>query len=341
MDEKLQEISEEAFVWALLLESASPEEVGEFMSWVRASPSHMHDLLRAIAKIDRVHQQLASSNERSLPERTVRLTACDPSLRRSSARMSWQSVSTYLAAACCAVAIVGVVVFALSFRSVEKLNTAYEWKTQSLSDGTVVQLGPRTELVVEYSRSTRSIRLIHGEAMFEVAKNPNRPFIVSTESATARAVGTRFAMSAESAEQSVITVDEGVVAVKRSGDASGDDLRVTLRAGDEVRVTPGRDLSVHPVDLDAALAWTRHRLVFHHKSIAEAVHEFNRYNSTQIVMRDPAQTRGTVDGNFHADEPESFARFLEDQGVASIVRQDATTLLLVPYEGMPRRGAQK
>lgn len=321
--EKLEEISEQAFVWVLLLENATWEEREEFMAWLRASPSHMREVLRAMEVIDDVDKLVGASKERSG--------------RWPLAGIRWQPLSTYLVAACCAVMIVGAAIAALNLHSPQKLSTAYEWQNKVLSDGTVVQAGPLTELVIDYSRNTRAIRLIRGEAMFEVAKNPNRPFIVTAAHATARAVGTRFAVSTEGGEDAVVTVDEGTVTVKRADDGGGNDRPVTLRAGDEVRVSSGGNLAVHPVDLHASLAWARHRLVFDGQTVIQAVHEFNRRNRVQIVVTDSTLRQRVVFGTFSADDPESFARFLESQaqGATSIVKA-ADTLVLIPSEGASR-----
>jgi len=77
-----------------------------------------------------------------------------------------------------------------------------------LSDGSRLTLNTNTRLAVDYGEKLRRIRLVHGEAMFEVAKNPHRPFIVQTETEQVRALGTTFIVRND-AERVDVTLIEG------------------------------------------------------------------------------------------------------------------------------------
>jgi transmembrane sensor len=82
----------------------------------------------------------------------------------------------------------------------------------TLADGSTVDLNARSSIRVEFSNSERRIELLDGQALFQVAKDKERPFIVRSGDATVRAVGTQFDVYRKSSG-TTITVLEGRVAV--------------------------------------------------------------------------------------------------------------------------------
>src|SRR4029077_9414852 len=67
-----------------------------------------------------------------------------------------------------------------------------ERRSITLADGSTVDLNARSQLRVEFSKSERRVELLDGQALFQVAKDKQRPFIVHSGDATVRAVGTQF-----------------------------------------------------------------------------------------------------------------------------------------------------
>lgn len=87
-----------------------------------------------------------------------------------------------------------------------------ERRSITLADGSTVDLNARSRLRVEFARKERRVELLEGQALFQVAKDKNRPFIVSSGDATVRAVGTQFDVNRRS-NGTTVTVLEGRVAV--------------------------------------------------------------------------------------------------------------------------------
>jgi len=87
-----------------------------------------------------------------------------------------------------------------------------ERRSITLADGSTVDLNARSKLRVEFSKNERRVELLDGQALFQVAKDKNRPFIVASGEATVRAVGTQFDVYRKSGGTTV-TVLEGRVAV--------------------------------------------------------------------------------------------------------------------------------
>src|ERR1700690_3318238 len=87
-----------------------------------------------------------------------------------------------------------------------------ERRSITLADGSTVDLNARSKLRVEFSKHERRVELLDGQALFQVAKDKNRPFIVASGEATVRAVGTQFDVYRKDSGTTV-TVLEGRVAV--------------------------------------------------------------------------------------------------------------------------------
>jgi transmembrane sensor len=186
-----------------------------------------------------------------------------------------------------------------------------QWHHMTLDDGTVVHLDAYTKVQVEYTETERIVHIHSGDdAVFEVTKDPQRPFIARTPLIDATAVGTRYGVSVGSGVTT--TVSEGVVRV--TGRDSPEGHSVTLKAGDELRVSGGDFTrpTLAKVDADRKLQWATGWLDLQGVTVGQAVDEFNRRNRTQIIIEDPQLEhlkvqffRVRVD-----DSPETFARLL-------------------------------
>jgi transmembrane sensor len=198
-----------------------------------------------------------------------------------------------------------------------------------LQDGSSVTLNTASEVRVELTPNERHIRLDKGEAFFEVAKDPNRPFIVEVSSKRVIAVGTKFSVRRDG-DDIRVAVTEGKVEVTDTRASSASD------AG-EAFLTPG-----HIASADAAgimvedrplaevvddLSWRQGYLTFHETSLADAVAEFNRYNTHQIAVADPKVAAIRISGTFRAVNYRAFIQVL-DAGFAirAESNQDTTTL---------------
>ena len=65
---------------------------------------------------------------------------------------------------------------------------------QTLPDGSTVELNSSAEIVLDFTPTMRGVRLVRGEALFMVRKDAGRPFVVTANGVTVRAVGTAFAV---------------------------------------------------------------------------------------------------------------------------------------------------
>jgi transmembrane sensor len=214
-----------------------------------------------------------------------------------------------------------------------------------MSDGSNVTLNTNTKIQVALTETERAIQLDRGEAFFEVAKDPHRPFIVSAGRKRVVAVGTKFSVEREGDEVRVV-VSEGTVRIEDATASraahsvhlfgAGASKAGTPRLPEgESQATGGESLAGEGVVLSAGsvaraqgdsvlvqekplpeveedLSWRNGYLIFHDVPLAEAVAEFNRYNVRKIKIDDSAVASIKVSGRFRSTNFEAFVRLLED-----------------------------
>jgi transmembrane sensor len=185
-----------------------------------------------------------------------------------------------------------------------------EKRVVALDDGSIVTLNTDTRLEVEYSRSLRLVRLGSGEALFDVAKDGARPFLVRAGETEVRAIGTSFTVERILDRPIQVLVREGVVEVRRSQDRAPGTLRLAAfrRATVADPGGPIRVLRVDPAEVGRALAWQQGRLVFEGESLSEAAATFARYSDVRIVVAAPELADKGVAGVFDASDPVGFAQ---------------------------------
>ena len=214
-----------------------------------------------------------------------------------------------------------------------------------LVDGSVVDVKEGAQMEIHFSPEVRRIVLAAGEAHFQVAKDPLRPFVVSAGGVEVRAVGTEFSVVHETASVEVL-VTEGRVAVAkaRGPQAAGTDdppladdgvtsLGV-LDAGSrlyielvDVRVAKHVPVAASATEIRQRLAWRVPRLEFSGTPLAEVVEMFNRHGGNRLVI-DPSIAGMQVSGALRADDVESLLIMVQNEfGIGSHVQGDGTVLL--------------
>jgi transmembrane sensor len=203
-----------------------------------------------------------------------------------------------------------------------------------LADGSKVTLNTASAVRADYSGRDRRLTLLRGEAFFDVAKDPLRPFVVTAGSRQVIAVGTSFNVRLQ--DHGVrVTLVEGKVRVTRSRpEVSGAGAQdpagpaVTLVAGSAlVAEADGAD-RVERLDADRATSWRNGKLVFEGERLADVVAEMNRYSRETLEIADPALEDRRVSGVFEPTEGHAFAKALEAYGIARATQETATRIVL-------------
>lgn len=194
-----------------------------------------------------------------------------------------------------------------------------EQRTVMLEDGSVVELNARTRIKVRFTDARRDVDLIQGQALFRVARNPDRPFIVASGNTRVRAVGTEFDVY-QKTRGTVVTVVEGRVSVSAppeqpltGTDASPEAGPVMLSAGEQVTVTSHRVAAPSRANVAQAMAWTEGKLVFDSTPVSEVVQEFNRYNASPLSIDDPQVLALHISGAFRTTDSAQLIRLLSER----------------------------
>jgi transmembrane sensor len=215
-----------------------------------------------------------------------------------------------LSMAAAALALIGISA-ALLFRNPPVSTATGEQRTLNLDDGTRVTLNTNTKLVVDYTDKERRVRLDAGEAFFDVAKNPSRPFIVTAGAETVTALGTSFMVRRDDTEVDV-TLVEGKVSVAPLDLGGASDLAPQVLApGQRLRVAQLKTKLDEP-NIDSLTAWRRGEVVLDHTRLSDAVNEMNRYSKIKLIVVDPETGNIPISGIFQAGDSARFARAIAD-----------------------------
>ena len=306
----------------------------EFEAWLRASPDHWRAYADAEHTVRRFDQML--ENDAHL--RALADEACGP--RADAAPRRWR-----VPAALAASLIVALVTVRLGGGGEDALpaerfaTSALEQRDIALADGSVVHLDVGSEIAVSMTSEGREITLTRGRAMFDVARDWRRPFVVTAGGTRTTALGTKFQID-HGAERVVVVLAEGSVSVTAAYESSADDP-----ASWEERLAPNEQLSLEEgrarpvktaVDTYMATSWSRGRLVFRGTPLAEAIEEVNRYSTRKLRLADPSLASLTVGGNFIAGDSELIlSAFAAALPLRSVDGGGGEILLFRRYEAVP------
>ena len=175
-----------------------------------------------------------------------------------------------------------------------------------LSDQSRVTLNTDSFVEIAFSDHERLVRLIRGEAMFEVAKDPKHPFVVDTGANQIRDLGTTFVVRKDERQTSA-TLIEGRVEVFRDTEDAPVRLAV-LTVGQRITITGGTKIAIDYPSQDAVTAWTTGQVLFEDELLGDAIEELNRYGNMQLEVDDPTIASLHISGDFTTRDPAEFAR---------------------------------
>jgi transmembrane sensor len=194
-----------------------------------------------------------------------------------------------------------------------------------------VVLDANTVLHAVETPERRLISLERGGAFFQVAKNPNRPFIVSAAGKTVTALGTAFEARVIG-DKLDVTLIEGKVKVEQKkrliwrGEHS-----TNLTAGYRLSAPEDQNWTIQRVDASKELSWMSGRLTFFNDTLEEAVAKVNRNSDRKIVL-DPSLATQPIVGVFASGDTDRFVRGMELAGIARVARRTDEVIELAPPE---------
>ena len=243
----------------------------------------------------------------------------------------WQSAvpntpaQNWLLAAALAIVVIGAGFWGANYFW---LNPTYatgigEQRIVRLSDGTRITLNSDSRVAVSYRGVERRVRIDRGEAYFDVAKDPTRPFLVRAGEHQVKALGTAFVVRYD-AQRIAVTLVEGKVSVSslpaasESAERPGAGPRTPVAVVEETVLAPGQRLvfakseapKLDEPRIDAVTAWRRGEVMLDKTALAEAIAEMNRYDQTTLIIDDPAIAELKVSGIYHTADNETFAKMI-------------------------------
>jgi transmembrane sensor len=252
----------------------------ELAAWLSADAAHV----AAYRKVERVWRLSGAVVPRS-----------QFAFRPDAPRCGWRTGFAGLAAA--AVLAVYLLLPALQLRFAADYRTGTgEVREITLSDGSVVTLAADSAIAVDFSDRERAIRLLAGEAYFEVAPDPRRNFRVDASGLTIADIGTAFDVRL-GGDRVTVAVASGLVVVHGFG---REDER--LPAGTSL-VTSYHTHRRQAVASDSIAGWRDGRFAVDGATVAEVVDELRRYHHGVVILADDALARRKVTGIYSLTEP--------------------------------------
>lgn len=202
----------------------------------------------------------------------------------------------------------------------------------ALGDKSIVNLNTASTLDVQFTPRQRTVLLQTGEALFDVAKDAERPFRVIAGATDVRAVGTSFTVRRETDDIVLIVVNEGIVEVSHSG-GTAQPVRLTQNMSARVDARapmPIAVASIDPANVRRNLFWREGKIGFSDATLSDAAAEFARYSNIAIVIPDPEVARQRITGMFTATDPAGFAEAAASSLGLAVYRSGETISLAKP-----------
>lgn len=337
-------IAEEAREWLIRLDGddePSQADIAALNEWVGRSPAHREELSRISAFWNDANILTELSiplNSRPRRQKPRRLAA---------------------AAAVCLLGIGVALTVWLYPQSMVAANGIYataigELQVQTLADGSIVQINTDSQVQVDYSDSLRKIRLLRGEAHFDVSDDPDWPFEVYAGKGMVKAVGTAFSVRL-SQDKVKVTVSEGrvdlaVVADRvnsqkyqpvletigtlghgQSAVFSSQAVNAERRDGGIGSIVPEID-TLAEQELARRLSWREGYLVFAGEPLSYVIDEVNRYTPMTIDIADPALSQLRIGGRFKVGELDAMFDVLQSSFGIQVSRLDDQHIQLLPAQ---------
>ena len=312
------EIEAAAAAWFAKREAEgwTPEQQSELAAWLEQSTAHRIAFLRVCEAWKRFGELDSLTTDRApgaipdrgtwvwspLPLEALRTVAVAP-------RAWFHRIGRSATAAMTLVvlAAVGLTSWYLARQGTSYRTEVGQVRSVPLEDGSHVTLDTGSRIQVAVTANGRRIDLIHGDAYFEVAKDPMRPFVVSVNRARVVAVGTQFYVERDD-DGLIVLVTAGKIRLERPAESPQE-----VAAGSQARVDASELRISHPTDmeLEEMLGWRNGYLLFRDTSLVEAVAKFNRYTHKKMLIEDPSIAGIRIGGHFRLDDVQGFLWLLK------------------------------
>lgn len=298
-------IQAEAEIWLVRLHAhdCSAHERRAFEAWLAVAPEHAEayaESERFWNTLDLIPQEPGAQRWRGQARRD------EGSPRRYLAPVWGVALTIAVAAACVAFGLRPTSSGSATTVARDYSTAPGELREFTLEDGSHLTLNSGTHVRVRIEGSSREVELIRGEALFDVAHEPGRPFHVRIGDVTVADLGTSFNIRG-GAMDTEITLISGRAAVTRERGG----VAVELMPGDQFisGATAWRKQSV--ADLAAVTDWSSGHLVFRAAPLRDVVAKMNRHGPGRLVIADRELEMLQISGDFRIGDPDALLHALQ------------------------------
>lgn len=316
MPEALTRAIYEAAEWNQRLKAGDLDDAQrhEYRQWMQ-TPLHRAEMSRMCLIDALLHRAPLRKEPAGRPDNVIDFESYAPRTRlrererRAPERKPRRGLKLVAGAAAAGLAIgfviVGKAVYPIA-QSAAIVTALGAWDRTLMDDGSVFDVGPASELTFHPDGNQRTVTFSRGEVFFDVAAEPTRPFIVTTDFGTIRVLGTEF-LVAYDRDSVVVTVREGKVGVTPRGAADAVQPTHTLIANQQVVMSSEGVSGPVAVDAEREVKWARNWYEPHGETVCEIVQHLNRRHDVEIAIADRQVCRMRVNSlTFRPSEPEVF-----------------------------------
>lgn len=327
MNAPTQTIAEQAAEWVLMLEEGDAEQQARtrqaFQTWQEADPQHAQAAEKVQAFIGRVTGLRASgAPARHALDCALNTEASKPSGKRK----PWSATVLSLVLVVPLLFLLGL--SPLMPRSADLQAGAGEWQSHTLADGSRIVLAGKSAVNVHFDEQRRALHLLSGEIWVEVARDAQRPFVVTTAFGQIEALGTRFIVN-HRPRQTRLAMIESSVRVTPSQTVSSADAQV-VQAGEQVNLSAqglGAIEKIHAAMLEQS--WHKQQLAVRGWPLAEVLRELARYHPAYIHVNEDTLPAIRVSAVLPLDKPDDALQLLASSFPAIRVRSITPWLVVV------------
>ncbi|MBV7255624.1 FecR domain-containing protein [Pacificimonas sp. WHA3] len=283
----------------------SQADADEFARWLAAHPAHAEAWSRYELLDEHLNAATALRFERELET-------------LANAEVNAKPQRRWLVPAVGAVAAMGAAVIAISVMTDGAKPLSYETahgerREVTLADGSVAALNSGSRLEVAFAGDERRVRLLSGEALFDVTRDAGRPFVVEGGPGVIHVVGTQFNVALASAtgrdEALTVSVLSGVVRVSAARETFA---AAMLLAGERLAMThAGKALPKETFDAAFVTDWREGRARFAETPLRDVIAELNLHFSQPLALESAALGDVPVTGTFSLDAQDASVSALE------------------------------
>lgn len=338
-------VESEALAWIAQLngDDISEKDLAAFREWVNRSPAHQKE-------IKELSELWSGLNILTTMDEPIRQAdKVSKQLRKSRARKDWKRriiLPAFAGAMAMSVIIVPTMLMTdtnapSKYEATVNVPLVFktakgEQQTHSFEDGSIITLNTNSYIEVDFTEGQRDVRLLKGEALFSVAHDEKRPFLVFANNGIVRAVGTEFSVHIKNNALDIL-VSEGSVELstlkptkptltptKKSTSVTKVASLGIIKAGHVAQVKDSK-ASIALVSneaINAELSWRVGRLEFTGEGLEEAIAEYTRYTDLNIIISDPELKTINLGGSFPTGELDLFFRTLELQFGIKVIKSE-------------------